>query len=356
QTNPAQAQSLQRELAGALGGETIPMRRALLVGEEVLKQNANSRSLLEKAPYDFEQMRKSYWQSMETYKAEFAQKNQEALQKEKEPVQKEEPRPSNENTASLPFERASDATPAPVRQDNVPKLSPEHQATRETLEKVRDRGKMAGWNHSADLLDHYLKGCGEPVNLDKDWVRQHPPVKEGEAKSQKHFEEWLVGQGPKDNSFGKIWDHLPKGDGAVTIKGMYWDGAGDSSSWQELGDKGNSLGGLSVRGMGDLKLERKGNEVIVTGTINQYAEDKYDFEKNNKNHEWLPQGALGGDFTMTRQQITDMEKVGGAKAFKITTDSWTKDLEGRLKLDDSGNIIGSQFEWKEVPASDKVRR
>ncbi|MBF0169374.1 MAG: hypothetical protein HQL45_17340, partial [Alphaproteobacteria bacterium] len=78
QTNPTQAQSLQRELAGALGGETIPMRRALLVGEEVLKQNAYSRSLFEKAPYDFEQMRKSYWQSMETYKAEFAQKQQAA--------------------------------------------------------------------------------------------------------------------------------------------------------------------------------------------------------------------------------------------------------------------------------------
>ncbi|MBF0166541.1 MAG: hypothetical protein HQL45_02825 [Alphaproteobacteria bacterium] len=96
QTNPSQAQSLQRELAGALGGETIPLRRALLIGEEVLKQNASGNSLLglqQPAKYDFEQMRKSYWQSMETYKAELAQKQQ-ALQKEKEPVPKEEQRRS----------------------------------------------------------------------------------------------------------------------------------------------------------------------------------------------------------------------------------------------------------------------
>ncbi|MBF0166544.1 MAG: alpha/beta fold hydrolase [Alphaproteobacteria bacterium] len=93
QTNPSQAQSLQRELAGALGGETIPMRRALLVGEEVPKQNASGNSLLgpqQPAKYDIEQMRKSYWQSMETYKAELAQKQQET--QPQTPMPKEEQR------------------------------------------------------------------------------------------------------------------------------------------------------------------------------------------------------------------------------------------------------------------------
>ncbi|MBF0168409.1 MAG: hypothetical protein HQL45_12340 [Alphaproteobacteria bacterium] len=100
QTNPAQAQSLQRELAGALGGETIPMRRALLVGEEVPKQNASGNSLLgpqQPAKYDFEQMRKSYWQSMETYKAELAQKQQAAADQTSPEMraypQQQDPRP-----------------------------------------------------------------------------------------------------------------------------------------------------------------------------------------------------------------------------------------------------------------------
>jgi hypothetical protein len=136
---------------------------------------------------------------------------------------------------------------------------------------------------------------------------------------------------------------------------MKWEGAGDNSAWR-MDDKSNTLGGLKVVGNGDLMLERKGNEVIVTGTVNQRGYDTYDFGKEGRNGEWLPQGILGGDPTMTRQQITDMEKAGGAKAFEITTAPWTKVLSGSLKLDDKGNIIGSHFGWKDVPSSDKVQR
>ncbi|MBF0166480.1 MAG: hypothetical protein HQL45_02515 [Alphaproteobacteria bacterium] len=76
------------------------MRRALLVGEEVPKQNASGNSLLgpqQPAKYDFEQMRKSYWQSMETYKAELAQKQQAAADQTSPEMraypQQQDPRP-----------------------------------------------------------------------------------------------------------------------------------------------------------------------------------------------------------------------------------------------------------------------
>ncbi|MDK9722144.1 MAG: hypothetical protein OEL53_13285 [Rhodospirillales bacterium] len=369
QKNPDHARFFQRELSTALGGETIPIRQALMHGEvspAQLVDPAKSPGLLGTAKPnrfadpDFE---KSYWQSAEAYKAEFAQRQQ-------TPPATEEPRqidpgrrgaistnpenpatPDRGNFADKLWERQSES-----QDRQVPDLSADQKATRDTLLKVRTQGKNLGYENSSRMLDHYLNGNGDPVTLDKDLVRQHPPVQDGEAKSQKHFEDWLVGKGPDDNSFGKIWDHLPKGDGTVTIKGMQWDGAVDNPSWRELDDKSNTLGALTVKGEGDLKLERKGNDVFVTGTVNQHAEDKYDFGKNGRDNEWLPQGILGGDFTMTRQQITDMEMAGGAKAFEINTDRWTKVLEGRLKLDDQGNIIGSQFVWKEVPSSDKMRR
>ncbi|CAA6604438.1 hypothetical protein MTBLM1_30031 [Rhodospirillaceae bacterium LM-1] len=356
QTNPDHARYFQRELSTALGGETIPARMARMVGEPV--DNSEAPGLLgpsKPAQYDFEQMRKSYWQSVEAYKAESAQKQLLASQQE----QTASDAPKQRQDAEVYPPATEQPRPSPERNDlfgQIEKLKPEHRATLETLEKIRDRGKALGRDHSADLLDHYLNGNGEPVTLDKDWVRQHPPVKEGEAKSQKHFEDWLVGQGPGDRKLGKIWDHLPEGEGSVTIKGMQWDGAVDNPSWRKLDDKSNTLGGLTVKGEGDIKLERKGNEVIVTGTVNQRARDDYDFKKEGRNGEWLPQGVLGGDFTMTRQQITDMERAGGAKAFEIQTDPWSKNLEGRLKLDDRGNIVSSQFVWKEVTSSGRVQR
>ncbi|MDK9720704.1 MAG: hypothetical protein OEL53_05920 [Rhodospirillales bacterium] len=82
QKNPDHARSFQRELSSALGGETIPIRQALMHGEvspAQLVDPAKSPGLLGTAKPnrfadpDFE---KSYWQSAEAYKAEFERKQQ----------------------------------------------------------------------------------------------------------------------------------------------------------------------------------------------------------------------------------------------------------------------------------------
>ncbi|MFA6019780.1 MAG: alpha/beta fold hydrolase [Rhodospirillales bacterium] len=82
QKNPDHARFFQRELSSALGGETIPIRQALMHGEvspAQLVDPAKSPGLLgiakpnRFADPDFE---KSYWQSAEAYKAEFERKQQ----------------------------------------------------------------------------------------------------------------------------------------------------------------------------------------------------------------------------------------------------------------------------------------
>ncbi|MDK9720700.1 MAG: hypothetical protein OEL53_05900 [Rhodospirillales bacterium] len=84
QKNPDHARFFQRELTSALGGETIPIRQALMHGEvspAQLVDPAKSPGLLGTAKPnrfadpDFE---KSYWQSAEAYKAEFAQRQKAA--------------------------------------------------------------------------------------------------------------------------------------------------------------------------------------------------------------------------------------------------------------------------------------
>ncbi|MBN2752108.1 MAG: peptidoglycan-binding protein [Rhodospirillaceae bacterium] len=239
-----------------------------------------------------------------------------------------------------------------------PNLTPDQQRTWETLETLRNLGEnRLGYEVSPALLDHYLDGSGEPWEVDADWARKYGPIQEGEARSQQHFEDWLTGTGTarKDKGFGTIDDWLASGKPTLDINGMNWKGGGTSSSANAASDQGLSLGSASVVGTGDLHLERHGNEVVITGTVEQHMKDDFDFQKGSSDSKtlgmagWLPQGIPAGDLTLDRARIEDLEKAGGAKAFAITSPSWTKKLTGRLKLDGTGKVVGSEFHWQEVP-------
>ncbi|CAA7614335.1 hypothetical protein MTBLM5_130040 [Magnetospirillum sp. LM-5] len=275
------------------------------------------------------------------------------------------PKPASAPEAKPEPERmpAPGGTPAPQPEGGtdterllgmpIPDDEDARKEARATLEKVRDRGKALGQDKASEFLERYLNGDGSPVTLDKDWVRGHKPVQEAERKGEGHFENWLSGKGRPDTELKTINDHIPRDGETTEIKGLKWDAAADNSVWKALDDRSNALGGLSVKGVGDLKLERRGDEVIVTGKVTQSAEDRYDFSKGKTEEEKrkyagevLPQGVAGGNFNLTRGQIDQLEAAGGAKPFNILTDPWTKELVGRLKLDKDGRVIGSTFEWK----------
>lgn len=234
--------------------------------------------------------------------------------------------------------------------DKKANLSHDHQSTRETLEMVRDHGRWLGNEKAAELLDHYLNGDGSDVVLDQDWVRQYPQVKTAEERLDGHYTRWLKGEGPRDEDLGRITDWIPRDGETKEIKDLNWEAWEPGSPWKVLNDKSNALGGIRVEGIGNIKLKREGNEVIITGTVNQHANDTYDYglgkDKDVKEHnEWLPQGILGGDLFLDRKKVDALEKAGGAKPFKVRTKPWSKTLTGRLKLDENGKIIDSHFEW-----------
>ncbi|MEW5994877.1 MAG: hypothetical protein AB1744_10850, partial [Candidatus Zixiibacteriota bacterium] len=166
-----------------------------------------------------------------------------------------------------------------------------------------------------------------------------------------HYTRWLKGEGPRDEDLGRITDWIPRDGETKEIKELKWEASEPGSSWKVWDDKSNALGGIGVKGSGSLELERKGDEVLITGMINQHAEDTYDYglgdDKDVKEHnEWLPQGILGGDPFLNRKKADVLEKAGGAKPFTVRTKPWSKTLTGRLKLDKNGKIIDSHFEWK----------
>lgn len=244
------------------------------------------------------------------------------------------------------------------RSSPPPNLTPDQQRTWKTLDTLRNLGRNRfGHKIAPSLIDHYLDGSGEPWEVDADWARKYGPIQEGEARSQRHFEEWLTGSGKarEDNTFGTIDDWLASGKSSLKINGMHWDGLGKNRSFNPFSDQELSLGSGSVTATGDLYLERHGNEVVITGIVEQQVHDKYDFNKGTLDSETLgldgrlPHGLPAGDFTLDRARIEDMEKAGGAKAFKLTSSPWRKKLTGRLKLDNTGKVVGSEFHWEEVP-------
>lgn len=123
----------------------------------------------------------------------------------------------------------------------------------------------------------------------------------------------------------------------------------------QLATRDSPWGALRSWEPATLHLERHGNEVTITGTVEQQVKDKFDFQKGNSDSKtlgmagWLPQGIPAGDLTLDRARIEDLENAGGAKAFAITSPSWTKELTGRLNLDGTGKVVGSELHWQEVP-------
>lgn len=113
QSNPDHARFFQRELSTALGGEMVPARMARMVGEP--QDNAEAPGLLgpsKPSQYDFELMRKDYWQNVETYKTELAQKQQGALQQD--PSATKEPRVTEESRSQPTITEPPAQTPEPM--------------------------------------------------------------------------------------------------------------------------------------------------------------------------------------------------------------------------------------------------
>ncbi len=243
--------------------------------------------------------------------------------------------------------RLADDEDKPVAKPKLkpkPDWSDDDKETFGTLNKLIDYGERKNRPESARLLRHYLSNSGEPVTLDADWVRKHPPVTKAQERVESHFEEWLQG-GQGDKTLGHIDDWIKSGKKTLELKNMHWDGSADSSS-VGTSDQNNALGATTVKGMGELTLERNGDRIIVRGKIDHNLDDDYDFKKAGASGLPFAQGFLVGDFGLTRDGITALEKAGGAKAFKVYSTPWRRELQGELTLR-NGKIVGSRFKWND---------
>ncbi|SDG55367.1 peptidoglycan-binding domain-containing protein [Roseospirillum parvum] len=225
------------------------------------------------------------------------------------------------------------------------------QDTLDTLRKLKEMGEQHGLDVSSRLLDHYMNGDGSSVELDGDWVRQHPPVEEGIEKSLGHFRDWLgAKEGSRaeaDSHYGQINDWIAQSEpgDTFTITGMKWEGGFQSGWGQITTDQHNAIGDGKVVGLGDLELKRQENRITVSGTVTQRYEDDYDFKKKGLLGEWFPQGVAVGDFHLSRGHIVALENAERVKVFEVTSTPWRYRVTGTLTVKD-GEVAESRIRFE----------
>jgi|SRR5918992_11451 hypothetical protein len=117
---------------------------------------------------------------------------------------------------------------------------------------------------AADVLHHFMNGCGAPRTMWLRWLRSFEVVKRAERKNQRRFERQLVREARR----------LP--DGASTWLHDHWDARINAFIGTEL----FYVSRMSLlRSEGSFVLTREGPEVRLSGTVRHHWFDPYDWDR-----------------------------------------------------------------------------
>jgi len=132
-------------------------------------------------------------------------------------------------------------------------------------------------------MRRYLEGLGGIVHLDWSTMRAHGPAADAEMRIRDHYTNWFKLL-QKDRTIGAPFMSLEDGD-VLEIgklqKGstVLWDGDFYPDYSGEDRDSSLVFGAGSVVGYGDLRFERHGDEITVSGTVAFVVDEPYDFEE-----------------------------------------------------------------------------
>ena len=205
-------------------------------------------------------------------------------------------------------------------------------------------GKKSDRTYSnTDLLEHYKNGTGALVTITPEEMNNVPVFKDGIAKNRNSFEQSIVtgkvkgDAGTFDSPFKEKIENMKDGETIILDKnkpgkGDYWDQDIKTRDFLMKGDITGALalGDVKLRSEGQLKAERNGDKIYITGNIDHKVHNE---EYNFNAEDW----AL--------KHWRDMEKKG-AKPFPIKGNRKDK-VEGVLTIK-GGKIIDQNFKW--IPA------
>ena len=160
-------------------------------------------------------------------------------------------------------------------------------------------------NVAADNLEHFLGASGTTRILDWNWLRSFSSVVTAEKKNIKRFEEALKKKAETLLNGDNIWFY------------DYWDRIETASSFSELY---YASGTFTLTSYGQFFLSRNGNCISITGNIDHYWWDPYDW------HAGLA-AYVPGFGSVSDEDALRLEKAGRAMAFLMESE-WTQEGKG----------------------------
>ena len=133
-------------------------------------------------------------------------------------------------------------------------------------ENIIAKGFALGYNQAAQNLRFFLAGAlknrKDLLYINMVWLRSYYPVTSAEEKNQERFEDEIesIAKKMKDKDrkqFANFWD---AGITATIHTDLYY-----------------ASGGSTLTSQGYFELERKGCKIYITGTVQHYWHDKYDW-------------------------------------------------------------------------------
>jgi hypothetical protein len=134
-----------------------------------------------------------------------------------------------------------------------------------------EQGRSLGFNVAASRLEYWLSGLGGDNPFDVDWLRSNEHVLNAE---QINLDRFITGNGDKDKSLRHKASALKDGDILQGIKD-YW--IKDTTITLPTSDFELAVGTFKLKSMGNFRMHRKGEEVLITGIVRHLFKDKYDF-------------------------------------------------------------------------------
>jgi len=246
-------------------------------------------------------------------------------------------------------------------------------ATEELLNQVAQNygwSALLGSNQTASALRRYLDKTGGTIQFSPEYLRQFDAVKNPEARIQQHFVDWIanpkvrretvyVDDLPRTLTVTSRWQRLGEElsalkDGETIERNSYWTAPFD---WSTLSDIDPSIaeldlwgvaGKAQLRGDGDFKFTRQGDQIKFRGFVNHSYRDRYDFESGTE----FPTLQMD-PLTFQGEDARQLALHGRAKEFGIRS-GWSQRVTGTLQVTPEGEIeLVGDPKWADIDPYDK---
>ena len=232
---------------------------------------------------------------------------------------------------------------------------------KERVQSLVEGGRKHGMPVAAGLLQHYLDGSGEPVDLDPEWLRRQTPLAGAQHVNEQRFRDWMIGEeedkkignpmvethGDKRISFTiREGEEIAVGSGGDNPR-PYWQ-AVFQTSVRDITDLRYALGNGQIRSEGEFVFRREGDHLHVEGVVDHLLDkEKYDFDHST--WEVVLPDPIRGTFMVTGDDMRLLEEHEGAKTFDVRG-KWQSEVSGSFRIE-NGRAVDVEIRWRDRPSS-----